>query len=152
MEENLKLEKNRNFWLGFIPKKLPSLILFIVGLISSVSIIYSYIIIINFGYVRHSHSADYGGIVLMLVFGMFYSSTLSMIYSFLLSFFLRNFNFKDFLKKETYSKNVYKITIFIIFVIVIYYFITYLMYYFWNVIGDCYQYNKPLPFDPRNLF
>lgn len=94
-------EKDNKFWLGFIPKRLPSLIFFILGVILFLFVLF--IISQNNGIPDTSTGFEGLGVLLFLVVAT--ASIYVAIFLFALSFLLRNFSFRDFFKRKTYADN-----------------------------------------------
>jgi magnesium-transporting ATPase (P-type) len=107
-------EKSDKFWLGFIPKRLPSLILFILGTIPLVFVLFT--ISQNNGIPDTSTGFEGLGVLLFLVVAA--ASIYVAIFLFVLSFLLRNFSFKSFFKKETYVKNTGTFIVLIVIVLI----------------------------------
>lgn len=94
-------EKNNKLYLGIIPKKIPSLILFNIGFSGLLLASYYYNIAKTTGdnVEAFFYKLSFGALIILSF------------YIFLLSFLLKNLDFRDFFKKETYSKNTVKIII-----------------------------------------
>ncbi|MFA5012971.1 MAG: hypothetical protein WC520_00185 [Candidatus Paceibacterota bacterium] len=100
-EQKKITEKDNNFWLGFIPKRLPSLILFTLG---TILFLFALFATSQNNSVPDTSTGFEGlGVLLLLVFVA--ASIYVAIFLFALSFLLRNFSFRSFFKKETYTKN-----------------------------------------------
>jgi len=105
-------EKSNKLYLGIIPQKLPSLILFNIGFGGLFLAICCYNIAQTTGdnLVEFVYSMVFGELIVLSII------------IFLLSFLLKNLDFRDFFKKETYSKNAVKIIINIILFFNLYFF------------------------------
>jgi hypothetical protein len=148
VDRNL-IQKNSNYYLGFIPKNKLSFSFFVFGTISIASVLFSYIWLVN-TYYRPRYNTGFDGLSLVFPECLFYFFSFLSVCFLFLSFILRNTRFNSFSKKESnFDKIISNIIIFIIICCLF----GFLVWFSFDQISTSYFYHKEFPFlDIRRLF